>query len=452
MVTKLPKCKGCEQRNIPYHPLWSFPNSSGLHVDLNKQPLCEKCIIKTKDDKDNKGLGTFIGYLSKQETEEYRKNVEADVHKKLLEEGVAVIDGLSLKKGQSVSDLSLLFYKMLRDKKLRPLRESVDDIKKKSTNDHRVWNNIYSEDDNKSNKNTAKMNALCTPLLTELASRLMPHRHYALTAHLRYKSHINNTMGSLLDGGNIRKRAIDHQRDTDAVLNLEKVNVLVRGPQLKSRQGAHIDGLSYKLIALLVDHTEGGYEFLYVAGSHNIKNHMKLLDKEFPERLMKRMLVKKGDLITFFECTIHSGGKASKQNDDATETTTGHSNCDHGSRLMHNEWIKGLNWFKHAEGTLPSDVSFQLSLRHGYLSDSGTVPNRTNLWYKNLVSNDENNSEYDDEPKKETQIELEIKASRNNGQQRLSSMDSDFMDRMTRVDGWRKSRRRTLALANIEGK
>ena len=441
MVRRQPRCNGCQQRGVLNYPLWSIPNSSGLHVDLlDNKPLCaDCCIIKAKDD-DKKERGDFIGYLSEKEKDEYIKNVVAEEHNNLLEEGVTVIDGESLKQGPSEIYLSLEFYNMLKEADLAPLRENVDDITKQSTNDYRVWCNLHSEEESRWNNTTSKMNNLCTPLLTELGARLMPHRHFAKLAHRRYNLHINNTMEFLLDGDNIRQQAIlqHQQQNTDAVLCLEKVNVLVRGPPLKSRQGPHIDGKSYKLIVLLVDYTdESGYEFLYLPRSHNINDLGRFLKTELPEKLMKSLRVKKGDLIVFFENTIHSGGKASEANDDALGTTS-HSDYNAGRRIKIEELMNRFVWFRHDEEMFPSDISFQLSLRYGYLSDPGNNPNRSNLWFKNVTSDEDKENV---KPEKETPIEMEIRTSMDNGKRELSEMDIDFMRRLVKAPGWRKSRR-----------
>ena len=410
-------CKTCENKEaILYHPFWSNANNERLHVkekDYNS-PICSQCVIMLKREHND----ALVGCLKESEKKEYIDNVKAQLYNSLIEDGAVVINDLPCIK-QIINDLTIYFYSRVKEDKILLLKDSkLKDTP--ATTDHRVWSNIYNEDNNTA---TNTVHSLCSPLLTLVTPKLMPHRHYALTAHRNFTSLINNTNETLLQGSDrsIRKCSIENQKIVDNVLIVEKINVLCRGPKLNSIQTAHVDGNSMKLLLLLVDYTQAtGYNFHFLPGSHNISNHNELLETKLPLKCLEEIRAASGSIIAFFENTIHSGGHSSK---NGTNNTTGRNpllNCTRSERLKHNEYIKNIKWFK--DKSLPTDISFQILLRYGLITCSSTEPNKTNKWYGNITS---------DDGEANTPIQKELQNCSNNAQQHLRKLDKDYIQCMT---------------------
>ena len=343
---------------------------------------------------------------------------------------------------EAMNHLTREFYESVRDSDISPLKETVL-LNFVGENPHRVWSNIYSTEDADKRNYSAKMNkynGLCSELLTHVSAKLVPHRHYALMAHRNYVNRIEQTNNFLFQGNvNIRKHAVNKLRELEDILSVEKVNVLARGPNVDKCQTPHIDGKSFKLLLLLVDYTAGNglYEFKYFPRSHNIGDAVKFERKIFPLRLMETIHARQGSVIAFYEKTIHGGGRGGSSPRNDEDGTNSHLNDVSSDRIIHNQYIERTKWFTSNERTLPTDVSFQLALRYGCMTDSSNHPNRTNKWMKGSTEDEDNG----DGP---TEIEKELKGCKNKAERELRKSDLAYMNFIAlshRVSPRRKKKR-----------
>jgi len=416
------ECKSCFERypqSELYYVFWDEPNSLGCHVDNSSVPKCFECIEVLSDEEEN-CRGRVIGYLTKLQREDYFKNVTSDEYKALIEKGAVVFK--DDKQYEAMNNLTRMFYGSVKDRKISTLKETVLQNTPLGSNPHRVWSNIYSDEPKSRNNETNKYNAMCSPLLTRISSKLVPHRFYALMAHRNYIGRIEQTNKRLFEGNvSIRQHYVDSLRKLEDVLCLEKVNVLARGPKADSCQTPHIDGNSFKLLLLLVDYTAGNglYEFKYLPGSHDIENVQKFQHEKFPLELMETINAKEGSVIAFFEKTIHGGGRGGSNPRNDGDRSNSDLNYEPADRIIHNQYIEGVEWFKGNEHTLPTDVSFQLALRYGSMTDCSNVPNRTNTWMMGSTEDDGNGI---------TKVEEELKECMNNGLNELRKLDKVYIN------------------------
>ena len=379
-------CNGKKQQSQLFHPFWDVPNSRGYYVDDWSDPtLCFKC-IETLKEEDNGGR-KLIGFLRKDEKKEYVKNVSSAEHRTLIKNGAVVLEEEKLK--ETMNRLTLLFHKSVRERDIKKLNETFSLNGKVGKNPQRVWANIYSTENGDMRNNRATMekyNALCSQLLTSVSSKLVPHKHFALLAHRNFVGRSEQTNDSLFEGnGSIRKRSVQKLRELEDTLMVEKVNVLGRGPMVDRCQTPHIDGNTFKLLLLLVDYTAGNglYEFKYFPSSHNIEDVGKYEWEVFPLNLMESIYARQGTVIAFYEKTIHGGGRGGcVDRNDAHGRMNHNRNCGSSDRILHNDYIDGKKWFKGYESVPPTDISFQLALRYGDMTDSSNSPNATNTWLK----------------------------------------------------------------------
>ena len=423
-----------------YHPFWTTPNDRNLHVmDNDSQGICLPCMDTLIHSTNTEhATNKIIGYLTTQQKTEYLENVAAHEYNTLLDMGAVV---LPYKNHSKFTDpLTLMFYSMIKENRIQTLKDNMHQVEQSASVEHRLWSNLYSESDGRakgSKLGTSDLNQHCLPFLaTYISRKLFPHRSFALQAH----HNMTRSNEHILQGSqkSIRQNSITNQNDTEAVLHTEKINVLIRGPNLDTDQTPHIDGFSMKLILLIIDKTGNhGYKFNYVPKSHNLTSaHKDMVTEPLPKDLIETIHAERGSIIVFFENLIHSGGPASTPTMTSTPTPKPDNvNYIPFGRMLHEIHINRINWFhkqnkEHSHPTVsPTDISFQLSLRYGTITNEDNTPNRTNTWYVNQT----NDSAI------EAPIRTVLQQHSNSGREYLRNNDAAYIKRI--CQGLRSSRR-----------